>query len=113
LDGLNTHQENIADYIGLTQAFGAYQKHVDIFGPEDRLPGLEQFNPEQIYFISFAAKLCTNYANNEEIGRLMKEDIHSVLPYRVIGAVSNSKAFSENFKCPVNIKDSLRMTNEL
>jgi len=131
LDGQNTYQENIADYIGLTQAFGAYQKDVDIFGPEDRLPGLEQFSPEQIFFISFATKFCTKYANNEELSRIMKEDVHSVLPYRVIGAVSNSHAFSKHFKCPINspmnpikkctlekredkeFKDRFKMLNEL
>jgi len=99
---VSTYEENIADYIGVTQAFGAYQNYISFFGPEDRLPGLEQFSPEQIFFISFATKFCRKYADNEELSRVMKDDEHSVLPYRVIGALANSKAFSEHFKCPVN-----------
>jgi len=102
LNGENTYEENIADYIGVTQAFGAYQNYISYFEPEGRLPGLEQFSPEQIFFISFATKLCTRYADKEELSRIMKNDEHSVLPYRVIGALSNSKAFSNHFNCPIN-----------
>lgn len=46
--------ENIADNGGLHSALLAYRKYEAKNGPEPRLPGLEQYSPEQLFFIAFA-----------------------------------------------------------
>lgn len=102
LNGTKTLHDNIADSIGVTEAFRAYQSYVTLNGAESRLPGLEQYSPEQIFFISLASILCTKYTSMETLRRILQYDEHTVAPYRVIGALSNSEDFSKHFKCPVN-----------
>lgn len=106
MNGLKTFQENIADYLGVTFAFKAYQSYVALNEAESRLSGLEQFSPEQIFFISFATQFCTKYENNDVLNRVMQDAVHSVLPHRVIGALSNFYSFSEHFKCPAKSYES-------
>jgi len=53
-----TQNENIADIGGLSHAYMAYQKYVWEHGAENRLPGLEDLSPEQLFFIGFASVRC-------------------------------------------------------
>jgi Predicted metalloendopeptidase len=52
VNGKNTLRENIADNGGLREAFRAF-KRVQV-RLEPRLPGLEQYTPEQLFFLGFA-----------------------------------------------------------
>ena len=54
MNGVTTQGENMADNGGMRQAFLAYKKYVADSGPDQRLPGLQQFSPEQLFFIGFA-----------------------------------------------------------
>lgn len=54
MNGKLTQNENIADIGGLTRAYMAYQKYVSNHGAENRLPGLEELSPEQLFFVGFA-----------------------------------------------------------
>ena len=54
VDGQSTLGENIADNGGLREAFRAYQKYVIRNGEEPRLPGLDEFNPEQLFYLGNA-----------------------------------------------------------
>lgn len=54
MNGLQTLAENIADNGGIREAFQAYQAYVDRYGEEPRLPGLEEFSPEHIFYLGFA-----------------------------------------------------------
>ena len=54
MSGVRTQGENIADNGGLRQAFFAYKKHVKKHGREQALPGLEEYSPEKLFFLSFA-----------------------------------------------------------
>lgn len=53
-----TQNENIADIGGLSHAYMAYQKYVSKHGAENRLPGLEDLSPEQLFFVGFASVRC-------------------------------------------------------
>ena len=57
LNGENTQGENIADNGGIHESFRAYQHSVESQGVEPALPGLTQFTPEQMFFISNAQVL--------------------------------------------------------
>ena len=54
MNGITTQGENMADNGGMRQAFLAYKKYVAGNGPDQRLPGLQQFSPEQLFFLGFA-----------------------------------------------------------
>jgi predicted metalloendopeptidase len=54
MNGITTQGENMADNGGMRQAFVAYKKYVADNGPDQRLPGLQQFSPEQLFFLGFA-----------------------------------------------------------
>lgn len=54
VDGALTLDENIADITGLKDAHIAYRRYVDVHGPEPRLPGLEQYSQEQMFFLAYA-----------------------------------------------------------
>ena len=57
INGRMTQGENIADNGGVHESFRAYKKSVDSLGPEPALPGLTQFTPEQMFFVSFSQSL--------------------------------------------------------
>lgn len=54
LNGSLTLDENIADIVGIKEAYFAYRRYVDKHGKEPRLPGMEQYNPEQLFFLGYA-----------------------------------------------------------
>lgn len=58
MNGKLTQGENIADNGGVKEAFQAYQKYVTENGEEPRLPGLQQYTNEQIFFVSYAHVSC-------------------------------------------------------
>lgn len=49
-----TLDENIADNGGIREALIAYRKFVATHGEELKLPGLEEFSNEQMYYLAFA-----------------------------------------------------------
>lgn len=54
VNGIQTLDENIADIAGLKESYYAYQRYLDQHGREPKLPGLEQYNQEQLFFLGFA-----------------------------------------------------------
>jgi predicted metalloendopeptidase len=57
VDGVKTLRENIADNGGIREAYRAFRKlkarrGVDVLTP--RLPGLEHYTPDQLFFIGYA-----------------------------------------------------------
>jgi len=100
INGSLTQGENIADSGGLREAFRAYENYVALHGREPRLPGLEQYSPEQIFFISYAHSWC-GQQTIKDLKSQLKGDPHSPVRYRVIGPLSNSVEFVHHFQCPI------------
>ena len=102
INGIISQGENIADNGGIRQAFRAYKNYVAVNGAEPRLPGLERFTPEQLFFISYANIWCGNQ-NTESLKQQIANGPHSPGRYRVLGPLSNSQDFVDHFQCPIGI----------
>lgn len=102
LDGVSTQGENIADNGGIKQAFKAYKKWLE--GQEEEimsnevLPGLESTSG-QLFFLNFAQIWC-GAMRPEATKNKLKTAVHSPGRYRVIGTLSNSEDFANEFNCP-------------
>ncbi|XP_031626236.1 neprilysin-2-like isoform X2 [Contarinia nasturtii] len=98
INGINTQGENIADNGGLKFAYNAYKKWIKKNGSERRLPGLQQYTPEQMFWIASAQTWCS--IDRTEYMRLrILNGVHAPDKYRVIGSISNSDEFSQDFQC--------------
>ncbi|CAF1296790.1 unnamed protein product [Rotaria sordida] len=99
LEGERTQNENLADIIGLKQAFFAYkkwtksQKNVD-----KKLPGLTKYSNEQMFFINFGYTWC-KIMSDEVANIYLTHDTHSPSEFRVIGSTSNFIEFDQAFGC--------------
>nr|XP_022902052.1 neprilysin-3-like isoform X2 [Onthophagus taurus] len=93
--------ENIADNEGTNIAFTAMAKYFKTTNVENKLPGLEIFSSEQLFFISQAHVWCfvkepfLDIDGNDEI--ITNE-------FNVNGIVQNAAKFSESFNCPLGSK---------
>lgn len=98
VDGTNTLGENIADNGGIKAAYQAYRKWVEKNKEEQRLPGLDKYTPDQLFYISFGQLWCSNIRPEALLNQVLK-DPHSPAVYRIIGTVSNSKEFATAYNC--------------
>ncbi|XP_029348415.1 endothelin-converting enzyme 1-like [Acyrthosiphon pisum] len=78
----------------------AYQKYVSKHGAENRLPGLEDLSPEQLFFVGFASIWCESTTEQALLNDLLT-DVHSPGKIRVLGTLSNSNEFAKAFRCPI------------
>lgn len=97
VNGVNTQGENIADNGGIKEAFKAYQRWVKENGAEAALPGL-RYTPQQLFWISAANVWCGKYRPEAMKLRIMSGS-HSPPSYRVIGPMSNTPEFAQEFNC--------------
>jgi predicted metalloendopeptidase len=96
LDGDLTLGENIADIGGVKQAYQAYQLWKDRHGdPEVPVEGLTD---DQLFFVAFGQVWC-GLITPEQMRLRVTTDSHSLPRYRVVGPVSNNRAFAEAFSC--------------
>jgi len=98
LNGKNTQGENIADNGGIRETYRAYIRSVESQGSEPRLPGLTQFTPEQMLFVSYAQVWCEIQTPESLLGQVLS-DVHSPGRFRVIGPLGNSEDFQKEFSC--------------
>ncbi|XP_049514995.1 membrane metallo-endopeptidase-like 1 [Dermacentor silvarum] len=96
IHGENTVGENIADNGGVRLAFAT---HVRLSEDDNVqvLPGLEEFTPEQLFFISYALLWCRS--TRPEIGDEVMSDVHSPNRYRVNIPLRNMEEFEAAFQC--------------
>ncbi|XP_017772968.1 PREDICTED: neprilysin-11 [Nicrophorus vespilloides] len=100
VDGDLTLGENLADNGGLHHAFLAYQNYLKRFGPEDHLPGFDEYSNNQMFFIAYGSIWCES-RNDASLIDQIRTDEHSPGKFRVLGTLQNSEDFSKAFNCPV------------
>ncbi|XP_040072167.1 neprilysin-11-like [Ixodes scapularis] len=99
LYGLRNLRENIADNGGMRIAYKALQTALTRT-PASRvkLPGLEKYTAEQLFFISFGSMFCNKMTTDARI-QFIRADPHTVPRHRVNVALMNSVEFSSAFSC--------------
>uniref|UniRef100_A0A4D5R8Y8 Neprilysin n=1 Tax=Scolopendra viridis TaxID=118503 RepID=A0A4D5R8Y8_SCOVI len=98
LNGNLTLGENIADNGGIKSAYKAYKEWIKNNGEEPRLPGLEKFSMEKLFFLGFGQVWCAQVRTEYLLNAVFK-DPHSPPKYRVLGTISNSEDFASVFQC--------------
>ncbi|VDK49929.1 unnamed protein product [Anisakis simplex] len=100
--GERTQGENIADIGGRLAAYKAYRDYVAVDREgieEDRLPGLEEFTPNQIFWIMLGRVWCKKtYDEGERIS--LMTDPHPPRVCRVNQVVQDIPEFGKDFNCP-------------
>ncbi|XP_061935542.1 endothelin-converting enzyme 1-like isoform X2 [Apis cerana] len=99
VNGINTQGENIADNGGIREAYRAYQRFQKRNTDQLILPGLANYNQEQLFFIGFAQVWCGNYTNGALKSKLI-QGVHAPNHFRVIGTLSNNAEFAKAWNCP-------------
>ena len=74
-------------------------KSIEVQGTEKRLPGLTQYTPEQMFFVSFAQVWCERITDQGLASQILT-DPHSPGKFRVFGPLSNSEDFVREWNCP-------------
>lgn len=72
VNGKLTLSESIADAGGLHAAFSAWKKR-EAEQPSEALPGLQNFTPEQLFFMSFGRWWCDKSTKAKAVERLYKD----------------------------------------
>ncbi len=93
LNGKLTLGENIADLGGLTISYTAFMMTDEAKNKDLKIEG---FTPSQRFFLSYAQVWKKNIRDKAML-RLVKEDVHSPAPFRVIGTVYNMPEFYNAF----------------
>ncbi|KAI8142102.1 hypothetical protein BJV82DRAFT_517533 [Fennellomyces sp. T-0311] len=102
VNGQLTLGENVADNGGIRQSYIAWKKRYeqDKSGKSNMmLPGLDNITPEQLFFINYGRIWCGKATKAQDKQSILTDE-HSPPKWRVMGALQNSKYFSEVFKCP-------------
>ncbi|KAI8334149.1 hypothetical protein EDC96DRAFT_488244 [Choanephora cucurbitarum] len=101
VNGKMTLGENLADNGGVNAALMSMRRSL-IEEPHKNmnLPQLENFSPEQLFFINFGRAWCNNMRPEMALQRI-RNDVHSPPRTRVNAAVQNSPEFASAFKCNV------------
>ncbi|PSN50284.1 hypothetical protein C0J52_02838 [Blattella germanica] len=98
VNGNRTLAENLADFSGLHASFLAFQTLQIKTGVERKLPGFEDFTPEQLFFLSYGNFWCQAWT--AKYVELMANDEHAPNYFRILGSLHNSEEFSKVWNCP-------------
>ncbi|KAF5280978.1 hypothetical protein FQR65_LT14902 [Abscondita terminalis] len=99
LNGIITLGENIADNGGAKIAYETYQTWLTENGEDKCLPNIN-FTHNQLFWIALANTWCTS-ERDVQLEIEMITTVHPPAYFRVIGIVSNSKHFANDFQCPL------------
>lgn len=101
LSGVNTQGENIADNGGIKESYRAYQRWAaNRNETEKSMPGLMDYTPQQMFWISAGQVWCSAYRDAAMTNRV-RTGVHSPGQFRVIGPMTNMQEFADDFNCPV------------
>ncbi|XP_055347187.1 neprilysin-11-like [Paramacrobiotus metropolitanus] len=103
VNGELTLTENIADNGGMRAAYEGYQHYSRRSNPEPALPGLENFGPDQLFFLSNAQIWCEKVRIETQRVSILTDE-HSPNRWRVNGMVSNMPEFAQAFNCSADAK---------
>ncbi|KHJ99694.1 peptidase family M13 [Oesophagostomum dentatum] len=100
-NGETTQGENIADIGGQLAAYYAYREYVKELGKEEmRLPGLEQYTPNQLFWISYGFTWCMSQTESKLISQLLT-DLHAPGSCRVNQVMQDIPEFAKDFGCTI------------
>ncbi|KAJ8664431.1 hypothetical protein QAD02_006093 [Eretmocerus hayati] len=101
VDAAETLQENVADNIGVKQAYLAYDAWLSNRTMEPRLDGLKEFSPRQLFWLSHANTMCERLRPGAR--RRRRQVSSSYLPnhMRILVAYNNMPEFARDFNCPL------------
>ncbi|XP_064085385.1 neprilysin-like isoform X2 [Macrobrachium nipponense] len=98
INGLQSKGENLADNGGVRAAWTAYKKHIQETGENLVLPGLQSYNQDQLFFITFGRLWCMQYTP-WALKYSLDNDLHPPGHYRILGSLQNTKEFADTFGC--------------
>ncbi|KAI6242254.1 Neprilysin-1 [Aphelenchoides fujianensis] len=99
VNGALTRDENVADNVGLRQAYHAYHQYLDKHGKHEAAwPGFKNYTDDQMFFLSFANLLCTSMTKDQAVQAAIA-DSHAPSNWRVNGGVANMPQFARAFNC--------------
>ncbi|KAG7196514.1 hypothetical protein KM043_018789 [Ampulex compressa] len=96
---------HIAERDGLQLAFNAYKSDFSLRKWKDfRLPGLEQYNHLQLFFLAYANAHCASSSRLrlktvEELSRSIIEELDKPARRKVLLSLLQVEAFGKVFKC--------------
>ncbi|GMR31913.1 hypothetical protein PMAYCL1PPCAC_02108, partial [Pristionchus mayeri] len=98
-NGDTTQGENIADIGGQQAAYRAYNQFMaNLTMTEDRLPGLEKFSPQQIFWMTYGVSWCMKITD-ERLTKQLMTDPHAPSSCRVNQVMQDIPQFGMDFKC--------------
>lgn len=99
INGLTTLAENLADNGGLANAYDAWRIH-EAATPSLKLPGLEKFTKEQLFFVAAGQTWCSKTSTAGVLSTVRTNE-HSPDFARILNIMFNSGGFREAFGCRV------------
>ncbi|XP_066581411.1 neprilysin-1-like [Prorops nasuta] len=101
VNGNLTVMVNLAEAVGLSVSFIAYKQHIERNeGKETRLPDLETYDGDRLFFIIYGNQFCENLRPSM-IETIVVHDVHVNLHLRIQVTAANSKEFGDTFQCPI------------
>ncbi|KAL6736508.1 hypothetical protein Aduo_006853 [Ancylostoma duodenale] len=101
--GFRTLEENTADNMGAKLAFKVHQRLNNEFGIEGRLEEMQDFDNDQMFFLSYAMFFCNKKIYDKEfLAVTMFVDPHAPDILRVNTVLANMPEFAKAFHCSPN-----------
>ncbi|KAK6026660.1 peptidase family M13, partial [Ostertagia ostertagi] len=98
-NGATTQGENIADLGGQQAAYNAYRQYIKEQGHEElRLPGLAQFSPNQIFWITYGYSWCMKQNDANLVNQLLTNP-HAPGSCRTNQVMQDIPSFGKDFGC--------------
>ncbi|CAL8138058.1 unnamed protein product [Orchesella dallaii] len=86
----------------LTLGYMAYHSSaLEQVNEQELLPGLQDYTPEQLFFLSFAQSHCSAERSRGAIGTRLSSSSQML----VQGALRNSEEFAKHWKCPLPVEE--------